>query len=145
MGEIAMLLILGVVMFGPEKIPPLARKAARVVHFLRNIANDAQSQLRNELGPEYADLQLTDLHPKNFIRKHLLDDIQEDLDDIKQDMIGIRDDLKAEGRDLKEIERAIQNTDEVSDRVAEAADEVATVDAGVGNYWTSAPFDVEAT
>ena len=48
-----MLLILGVVMFGPERIPPMARKAAKIIHFLRNIANDATSQLRNELGPEY--------------------------------------------------------------------------------------------
>lgn len=138
-GEIAMLLVLGVVMFGPEKIPPLARKAARVVHFLRGIANDAQNQLRSELGPEYADLELRDLNPKVFVKKHLLGTLQEDLDDIKTDLEGIKDDLAAEGRDLKEIENAIRNTEGAIERTEDAIDET------VGNYWTTAPFDVEAT
>lgn len=141
-GEIAMLLVLGVVMFGPDKIPPLARKAAKVVHFLRGIANDAQNQLRNELGPEYADLELRDLNPRTFIQKHLLTDIQEDLDDIKSDLGSIRDDLKAEGKNLAEIEAAIRSTDEAIE-ATEAVEE--SVDTGVGHYWTAAPFDVEAT
>ena len=83
--ELGMLLLLGTVLFGPEKIPEYSRKAARVVNFLRNIANQAQDQLRSELGPEYADLELKDLNPKTLVQKHVLDAIQGDLDEIRDD------------------------------------------------------------
>ena len=133
-----MLLVLGVVMFGPEKIPPMARKLAKIIHFLRGIANDAQTQLRNELGPEYADLDIRDLNPKTFIAKHLLGDLQEDLEGIKGDLEGIRDDLAAEGRELDEITQAISKTDE-------ALNSTEQVHSDIGNYWEAAPFDPEAT
>lgn len=69
--ELVLIIVLAVVMFGPERIPALSRKAARVVVAIRDIANNAQSQLRDELGPEYADLNINDLNPKALVRKHL--------------------------------------------------------------------------
>ena len=63
-GEIGVLIVLAIIIFGPEKLPEIARKVARVVNYLRHIANDAQSTLRRELGPEYADLDIRDLNPK---------------------------------------------------------------------------------
>ena len=80
--EIVLLLVLAIVLFGPEKLPELARKTARVLHAIRRIANDAQGRLRDELGPEYADLQLSDLNPKSFIAKHLGPDATDDLDSV---------------------------------------------------------------
>ena len=68
-----MLVLLAVLMFGPERIPPFARKAARVYKYLMGIASGAKDQLVGELGPEFADLSLADLNPKTFISKHLLD------------------------------------------------------------------------
>ena len=99
--ELGMLLLLGTVLFGPEKIPEYSRKAARVVNFLRNIANQAQDQLRSELGPEYADLELKDLNPKTLVQKHVLDAIQGDLDEIRDDIASVKDDLDGEQRDAR--------------------------------------------
>jgi len=73
--ELILLLVLGVVMFGPEKLPLFARKAARVFVAVRNIANNAQTQLREELGPEYSDLKIEDLNPKKFVAKHMRQEI----------------------------------------------------------------------
>ena len=73
--ELILLLILGVVMFGPEKIPTFARKVARVFVAVRNIANNAQTQLRQELGPEYSDFNIEDLNPKKFVAKHMREEI----------------------------------------------------------------------
>ena len=73
--ELILLLVLGVVMFGPEKLPSFARKAARVFVALRGIANNAQTQLREELGPEYSDLKIEDLNPKKFVAKHMREEI----------------------------------------------------------------------
>ncbi len=68
-----MLVILAVVMFGPEKLPGIARKAGRIFRYLNGIANDAKGQLRAELGPEWDDIKLSDLNPKTFVQRHLLD------------------------------------------------------------------------
>ena len=68
---------------------------------LRNIANQAQDQLRSELGPEYADLELKDLNPKTLVQKHVLDAIQGDLDEIRDDIASVKDDLDGELRDAR--------------------------------------------
>ena len=83
MAEIVVLGVLAVIIFGPEKLPELARKAARVLSYVRNIANDAQGRLRQELGPEFADLELADLNPRALVTKHLLNPIQNEVDAYK--------------------------------------------------------------
>lgn len=81
--EIVVLGVLAVIIFGPEKLPELARKTARVLSYLRNIANDAQGRLRQELGPEFADLELADLNPRALVNKHLLNPVQAEMESIK--------------------------------------------------------------
>jgi sec-independent protein translocase protein TatB len=89
--EILILGVLAVIIFGPEKLPEVARKAARVLNYLRNIANDAQGRLRQELGPEFADLELADLNPRAFVQKNLLDPVQAEVKnlDIAGDVAAI--------------------------------------------------------
>lgn len=71
--EIVFLIILGVIIFGPDKLPEVARKAARVVRYLRGIANDAKNTLSDELGPELTN-DLHDLNPRGFVQRHLVDE-----------------------------------------------------------------------
>lgn len=71
--EIAVILLIAVVVFGPERLPEFARQAARMLHTLKGFANNAQRELRDELGPDYADLKLRDLDPRVAIRQHVLD------------------------------------------------------------------------
>lgn len=128
-----MLAVLATIMFGPEKIPELSRKAARIVYFLRNVANSAQNQLREELGPEYADLDIRDLHPKTFIQKHILDDIQTDLDGIKSDLSDVRSDLDGNLKDAQMMGEDLKHELESAQ-----GGELAQTGADV-------PFDVDAT
>ena len=72
--EFALLLVLAVILFGPERLPDLARKAARLVQYLRTAAGSAQDQLTRELGPGFENLDFRDLNPKSFVQKHLLTD-----------------------------------------------------------------------
>lgn len=101
--------MIAIVMFGPERIPDMARKGARVIHFLRNIANQATSQLKEELGPEYAHLTAADLNPKTFIQKHLLDDLQDDIKEIQQDLAEIKGDLETESAELKTFQKDVDD------------------------------------
>ena len=89
--EILVLAVLAVIIFGPEKLPELARKTARVLNYLRNIANDAQGKLREELGPEFADLELT--NPRAMVTKHLLDPVQAELEPVKSELAPLKSDL----------------------------------------------------
>ena len=80
--ELAVIMIVAVVVFGPDKLPELARQAGRFLRQMRNLAQTAQTQLREELGPEYADLKLTDLDPRQAIRKHIMEAMADDDDDV---------------------------------------------------------------
>ena len=80
--ELMVIMVVGVVVFGPERLPEFARQAGRFVRQLRNLAQSAQNDLRNELGPEFADLKLTDLDPRVAIRKHILEAM--DADDLAE-------------------------------------------------------------
>jgi sec-independent protein translocase protein TatB len=73
-GEIVVLLLIGLFVFGPDRLPKAARDAARLLRQLRQMATGVRNDIRSELGPELADLDLRTLHPKTFVRKHLLDD-----------------------------------------------------------------------
>ena len=72
--KILVLLVLAVVIFGPEQLPKLAQQAGRGLRDLRRLADSATKDLREGLGPEFENFDVTDLHPKNFVRKHLMDD-----------------------------------------------------------------------
>ena len=76
--ELVVIALVAVVVFGPDRLPEVARQAGRMVRQLRSLAHTAQAQLREELGPEYADLKLTDLDPRVAIRKHILEALDDD-------------------------------------------------------------------
>lgn len=69
--ELAVIALVAVVVLGPDKLPDLARQAAQLLHRARGLAHNARDELRSELGPEYADLQLRDLDPRAIVRKHI--------------------------------------------------------------------------
>lgn len=125
--EIAVLAVVAIIIFGPERLPELARKAARVVRFLRGIANNAQESLSRELGTE-VDLS----NPRAFLKSYLLDDLQPVIDDVKKDLQEVESEVRAE---FAQVRNNI-----------EALDQGRSVEAGVnGGVRVGAPFDPEAT
>jgi sec-independent protein translocase protein TatB len=90
-GELALIAFLAVLVFGPDKLPELARQAGRLIRDLRRFANNARDELRSELGPEYADLELSDLDPRAIVRKHIAEAMAE-LDELEDTIRGTGDD-----------------------------------------------------
>jgi sec-independent protein translocase protein TatB len=80
-GKILVLLVIALVIFGPDQLPKIAQQAGRALRDLRKLADSATRDLKENLGPEFENFDVTDLHPKNFVRKHLLDD-EFDVDDL---------------------------------------------------------------
>jgi len=78
--ELVVLALVGIIVLGPDRIPGVARDAARMIRQLRDIATGARSQLKNELGPEFADVgldslrELRSLNPRTAIQRALLGD-----------------------------------------------------------------------
>jgi sec-independent protein translocase protein TatB len=76
------LLVLGVIaliVFGPDRLPQLARDAGRTLRQLREMAQSARTELKSELGDTVGEFDFADLNPRTFVRKHLLDDLDSDL------------------------------------------------------------------
>ena len=73
--KLAVLAVLALVIFGPEQLPKIAAQAGRALRDLRRLADSATRDIKEGLGPEFEDFDITDLHPRNFVRKHLLDDV----------------------------------------------------------------------
>ncbi|HZZ96219.1 MAG TPA: sec-independent translocase, partial [Jatrophihabitantaceae bacterium] len=85
--EFLVLGIVAVIVIGPDRLPGLARDAARMLRTLRELATGARTQLRDELGPEFADLGLDDLrnlNPRTALQRAILGD----------DETGLRADLR---------------------------------------------------
>lgn len=75
------LLVLGVIaliVFGPDRLPAVAAQAGRALRELRKLLDGAKSELQENLGPEFSQLDLADLNPKHFVRKHLIEEITGD-------------------------------------------------------------------
>lgn len=77
-GEIIVILLVGLFVFGPERLPGVAKDAGKMLRQLRAMANGVRDDIRTELGPEVADLDLASLNPRTFVAKHLLGDDDED-------------------------------------------------------------------
>lgn len=72
--ELLLLAVIGLVVLGPERLPKAAADAARMLRQLRAMARNATADLKAELGPEMADLDLASLHPRRMVQSMLLDD-----------------------------------------------------------------------
>jgi sec-independent protein translocase protein TatB len=80
-GEMLLLVIIGLVVLGPERLPGAIRWTAGTVSKAREYVSGATSQLRQDLGPEFEDLReplselqkLRGMTPRAALTKHLLD------------------------------------------------------------------------
>src|SRR5947209_19993066 len=65
--ELVLLGIVGLIIFGPDRLPKVASDAVRMLRELRAMARGAAADLKAELGPEMADLDLASLHPRRIV------------------------------------------------------------------------------
>jgi sec-independent protein translocase protein TatB len=71
--NLLVLLVIALVIFGPNELPKIASQVGRALRDLRRIADDARNDLREELGPELAEFEVEGLNPKRFVHKHVFD------------------------------------------------------------------------
>jgi sec-independent protein translocase protein TatB len=134
--EFVLLLVIAVILFGPERLPDLARKAARLLRYLRTVAGSAQQQLSKELGPEFENVDFRDLNPKAFVQKHLLDDVEPVISDVKSQVADV-------GKTIKSSSADVTNTSNSTKDRSPGGQQDAVDGEPQGRAKT--PFDLEAT
>ncbi|GHI95134.1 sec-independent translocase [Streptomyces olivaceus] len=115
--ELVTLVVLAVLVFGPDKLPKVIQDVTRTIRKIREFSDSAKQDIRDELGPEFKDFEFEDLNPKTFIRKQL-----------DNDELGLKE-LRS-GFDLKK--EMAEVTDAVHDRDTEAAAASSTAAASSG-------------
>jgi sec-independent protein translocase protein TatB len=115
--KLIVLAVLALVIFGPDRLPAMAAQAGRALRELRRVADGARSELQESLGPEFSQFDITDLNPRQFVRKHLMDEVTGD---------GV----------------LLGRTTEAGNGVGPAADPVSMPTLGPGE---TPPYDAEAT
>ena len=77
MGEFLGLIVLGLFLVGPDKLPTAARDFARILHKIRNFTAFATRELKENLGPGFENLDVKDLNPKNLAKKVINDALED--------------------------------------------------------------------
>ena len=77
--ELIMLVVVGILVLGPERLPEYAGKLANMVRQVRNLATNARSQLKDQMGPEFEDVDWRQFDPRQYdprriVREALMDD-----------------------------------------------------------------------
>jgi sec-independent protein translocase protein TatB len=82
-GEFAVLLLVILIVVGPERLPGYAQQLGKMVREGRKMAMGLREQVRGELGPEFDDVDWTKLDPRQYdprriIREALTDTLEDD-------------------------------------------------------------------
>ncbi|MFB7181847.1 sec-independent translocase [Streptomyces sp. NPDC056257] len=93
--ELVTIVVLGILVFGPEKLPKVIQDVTGFIRKVRAFSDSAKQDIRSELGPEFKDFEFEDLNPKTFIRKQLTEN--EDLRELRSSF-----DLRKELNDVTE-------------------------------------------
>ena len=131
--ELVVLIILGVLIFGPEKLPKVIQDTASFIRKVRSFSDNARNDIRSELGPEFKDFEFEDLNPKTFARKHLLDNEDLDLKELQNSF-----DLRKE---LSEVTDAVNGTETAADSGAGSVNGAARTSLSKDNGTASAAGD----
>ncbi|NUS12372.1 MAG: Sec-independent protein translocase subunit TatB [Streptomyces sp.] len=123
--ELVALVVLAVLVFGPDKLPKVIQDTMAFIRKVREFSDSAKEDIRRELGPEFKDFEFEDLNPKTFIRKNLMND---------EDEYGLKE-LQEIGKslDLKEVGKSLDPRKEM----AEVTDAVNGVDTGAASAGSS--------
>ncbi|WP_282701848.1 sec-independent translocase [Streptomyces sp. CC219B] len=139
--ELVTLIVLAVLVFGPDKLPKVIQDVTRTIRKIREFSESAKQDIRSELGPEFKDFEFEDLNPKTFIRKQL------DNDELGLKEIRNGFDLKKE---MAEVTDAVHGRDSESSSAASSSSPSSSSSSGDRVDLTKKPeerppYDADAT
>lgn len=114
--EFIILIVLAVVILGPDRLPEYAQKLARFVVGARRMANDARGQLQDQLGPEYEDIDWRQYDPRQYdprriVREALLEPIEDSVRDVREIGTSARADIDGLSRRRRDRDEDVRHDD----------------------------------
>ena len=93
--EIVLLALIAVFVLGPDRMPEYAAKLAHAIRRLRVMAEGAKDQLKDQLGPEYEDINWRQYDPRQYdprriVKEALLDPLDEAIAPIRGEIDSVR-------------------------------------------------------
>lgn len=73
-GEVVLLVLLALVILGPDRLPGYAAKLGQFVRSARDMAEGARSHLREEMGPGFDDVDWSALDPRQYDPRRIVRD-----------------------------------------------------------------------
>ncbi|MFC7878859.1 Sec-independent protein translocase TatB [Isoptericola sp. NPDC057391] len=78
-GELLVIVVLAVLLIGPERLPGYAAQLASLVKRGKRLLQDTKARVDTELGPEFKDVDWSKLDPRQYdprriVREALMDD-----------------------------------------------------------------------
>lgn len=100
--EFLVLILLAFIILGPKQLPEYAAKLARFVVKARRLANDAKVQLKEQMGPEYEDVDWRQYDPRQYdprriVKQALMEPLEDafSLDDKPAGAVAVDDEPRA--------------------------------------------------
>ncbi len=87
-GEVIGLVILALILVGPDRMPRVASDLAKMIRKVRSMTNTATAEIRENLGPGFEDLKPADLNPKTFIKRHVTSVLEDEDEKERQGKSG---------------------------------------------------------
>ncbi|WP_437584618.1 Sec-independent protein translocase TatB [Paramicrobacterium sp. CJ85] len=72
--KILIIVVIAVFLLGPERVPMYASKLAQLVKNVRNMARDAKSRMRDEMGEDFDDIDWQKLDPRQYDPRRIIRD-----------------------------------------------------------------------
>ena len=77
--ELVVVVVVALLVIGPERMPEYSAKLARMVKQLKGLADAAKVQLREQMGPDFDDVDWKQYDPRQYdprriVREALMDD-----------------------------------------------------------------------
>jgi sec-independent protein translocase protein TatB len=70
--KLIVIVVIAVVVLGPERLPRYAAQFAHLVRSLRSMADGATDRLRQEMGPEFEDIDWKKLDPRQYDPRRII-------------------------------------------------------------------------
>jgi sec-independent protein translocase protein TatB len=101
--ELIIVAVIAVVVLGPQRLPEYAAKLARLIKQLRVMAEGAQGQLKEQLGPEFQDVDWRQYDPRRYdprriVREALVEPLEDAVEPFRQTL----DEVTGRGGDATE-------------------------------------------
>ena len=72
--KILIILVIAVFLVGPDRLPGYAAQLARLTRSLRDMANGAKDRMREEIGPEFDEVDWAKLDPRKYDPRRIIRD-----------------------------------------------------------------------